>query len=331
MGYKIPGEPDRTPDEEYPIEPYSGDMRREIEQPGEDWRFTYNANNQISNAVIIASGREIGRLIFHYDAAGLLVQVEKSGEFSEKTLYCVLDAVYQVAFTALATLTARLQVRNALNVWNDVGWFGGNVTVPVIDAGVNARLDINLSTRASQATLALLNAKLNSLITGELTTSLDRVNGTLQTARNWSLDFANLDISLSALRNDVQPWFERNSTPNPVNWSFNIPGATGWTTVLVYTVPANHRAIVQSGWVSVKATAAIDQQQTAILTYQNGGITEVRLIQLGSVTTHSANAAFANGTVMLKVDDTVRIAYANADPAAHIGYAHITIWEFDAP
>lgn len=92
MGYPL--EPVKSPDEPYGLETEDKIDPSLVVVAGEEWRLLYDALGRVTTAVIFADGRESGRLAFHYDVAGHIAQIEKTGTFSEKTLFLVLDAVY---------------------------------------------------------------------------------------------------------------------------------------------------------------------------------------------------------------------------------------------
>jgi hypothetical protein len=153
-----------------PNEPYELETEDKIDPSlvsvaGEEWRLLYDALGRVTTAVIFTDGRESGRLAFHYDVAGHIVQMEKTGEFTEKTLFLVLDSVYSlaVAFVAAglateATLLTRATEATLLTRATEATLLTRATEATLLTRATEATLltratEATLLTRATEATL----------------------------------------------------------------------------------------------------------------------------------------------------------------------------------
>ena len=85
-------------------------------------------------------------------------------------------------------------------------------------------------------------------LTNITATNLRKITGTSLTGRDWSSDFANLDIALSALRNSLKPTratpvqeLSTQSIPASDKTEFTISDADGYSAAVI-TIKATYNA-----------------------------------------------------------------------------------------
>ena len=90
-------------------------------------------------------------------------------------------------------------------------------------------------------------------LTNITATNLRKITGTSLTGRDWSSDFANLDIALSALRNSLKPTratpvqeLSTQSIPASDKTEFTISDADGYSAAVI-TIKATYNASATQG------------------------------------------------------------------------------------